>query len=282
MSERPESAFERWGYKLPIGFYINDFHVDSFELGPVRGSLRRQLANLMGRTEPWTSLEVLKHCVMSLGDGLGPPSSDLLRRLPSPDVEYILYVIACREMPQVPLDELVCQELHGSGVCGQELSGEVALQGVGVVEATAEVAFVGGDPTILKQFHDPIEDRSISVRYRVSNLGDEIQMMDDLSNAISPDGHITTMGNLTFSQHAATMVDYDDRGAGLTTAELDELHYKTVTALTETLDDVHPASVDTDVKVRCPRCRGVNEAQLPLKRWLRPLAPGKTEAASAS
>ena len=47
MSERPESAFERWGYKLPIGFYINDFHVDSFELGPVRGSLRRQLANLM-------------------------------------------------------------------------------------------------------------------------------------------------------------------------------------------------------------------------------------------
>ena len=273
-----DTAFERWGNKLPLGFYIKEYHVNDFELGPVRGSLRRELTNLLGRSLPRSQLAVLKHCVTILGNKLGPPTEDTLRLLPMPDVEYLLYVLQLRELPEFVIDDIECQNVVGNRVCGAKTSVRVPMRNVGTVDATTEIEYVGGAPTVLRSFFDPVEQREIAVRYRIPNLGDHIGIVDQIFD--DETGERT--GDTMFDQHAATMVDYDGRGRGLTKREFEDMNFHTINALINNLSDVHPASVDTDLEVTCPSCRQAIALDLPLMRWTRPLGPAKTEVASGS
>ena len=90
-----EPAFERWGFNLPVGFRIKGREMRSFEIGPLRGRLRRELVNVSGRPAPYEHLAALQHVVTDLG-GMGPPSKSDLLRLTLADMEYIFYCVACR------------------------------------------------------------------------------------------------------------------------------------------------------------------------------------------
>jgi len=267
-----DTAFDRWGFTLPVPFRINDKEINSFELGPVRGRLRRELANLSGKAEPWETLAVLKHVVTDLG-GLGPPDSNLLRRLPMPSAEYILFVLQLQRMPEVPFEAPCTVNRLDGDICGNILKVTIPMKDIGVIEANTEMFYSDrGEPCVDRHFSDPVTGKRICVRYKLSNLGDVIKFVDKMI-----DRGAERMGDTAFEEASATMIDYDDMGRGLTVQELEDLPYDTAAALLEQGAEVHPASVDTDLDIECERCGGEAEMPLPLKRWLVPLAPKKED-----
>lgn len=263
MSEHP-SALAALGNTLPIGFKVQNKLLSEFTIGPIKGSLRRQLLNVSSKPYPYQTLVALRHIILELG-GLGLPPEALLRRLTLIDVEYLMLCISQQETTAIEV-KLACEG------CERPLEGRINHADVALVPGSAGVEFTkDGDPFQRLVFEDPITGRSIEVLNRVSTLGDQLRLFDKLALQRGK-RDADRMGDITFEQVALTMIGFDG-GPPLKVTQLDDLHYRTADALLSASRQVFCRHLDTDVEFTCENCGTKNATGLPLEGWLVPFAP---------
>ncbi len=264
------SAIEKLETSLPIGFNSKNTEFKEFELGPVKGRLRREYLNLRKRSPARETLVALKHVVTRLGP-IDKPDENLIQRLPLPDVDYLFLLISAREFEGGKITwNIDCGDPEDpeTAGCGTELSLSVDPGDVGLLEANPAVEFSDkGRPIQRVLFKDPVSGREIPIVWAVPTLGDQISLFDKLSATKGVD-----FGNLLFYQMSHIMIDYDDRGKGLTVEEIDDLPVRTVDALLEHNNKHNPTQLDTEVTVTCDNCGATHAVELPLEEWLVPFA----------
>lgn len=254
------------GATLPIGFTSKGKEFKEFELGPVKGRLRRDYLNLRKRSPARETLVALKHVLTRLGP-LDKPAEAFMRRLTLPDIDYIFLLICASESEEGLIKwEHTCPE--DAGGCGNVNKLSVTPSDVELVDANPAIQFTeDGNPIQITEFEDPITGKQSKIVFRVPTLDDQIKLFDKMST-----GNQETFGNFIFHQMANMMIDYDDRGKGLSVDELDDFPVKTVDALLEHNNTHRPTQLDTEVIYSCSQCGMEHTVQLPLDSWLAPFS----------
>jgi hypothetical protein len=267
------SAIEELGTTLPIGFSYKETAFSEFELGDVKGRLRREYLNIRKRSPARETLVAIKHVLTRLGP-INKPDEATIKRLTLPDIDYMFLLISAKESETGEIKwEATCgdseegQEIVEGG-CGAVLEVAVNPYDVALLKANPEIEFSNlGEPIQKTEFTDPATGRSIPIIWKIPTLGDQIKLFDKLSNSKNAE-----FGNLLFYQMVSVMLDYDGKGRGLTVAELDELPVRTVDALLEYNKLHKPTQLDTEVEVTCQQCGTEHLLELPLEEWTIPFA----------
>ena len=258
---------ETLGLELPIGFKRSEQLIKSFELGPVRGRLRREFFNLKKRSPGKETLCALKHVITTLGNVTGAkPIENLLKSLPVPDVDYIYLCLNAQEGKGKITWDFKCETEDGRG-CGAEMEISIDPTEVELVEASPPIEYdEKGRAVQAVEVFDPVTGTKIPVTYKVTTLGDQIKMFDRMQSQSDE------LGNFIFFQLASMMLDYDNKGRGLTVEELDDLPIATLDALINANEQYNPTQIDSDIEVVCGNCGMKHEEVLPVDRWLAPFA----------
>ena len=260
-------AMETLGLELPIGFKRSEQLIKSFELGPVRGRLRREFFNLNKRSPGKETFCALKHVITTLGNVTGAkPIENLLKSLPVPDVDYIYLCLNAQEGKGKITWDFKCETEDGRG-CGAEMEISIDPTEVELVEASPPIEYdEKGRAVQAVEVFDPVTGTKIPVTYKVTTLGDQIKMFDRMQSQSDE------LGNFIFFQLASMMLDYDNKGRGLTVEELDDLPIATLDALINANEQYNPTQIDSDIEVVCGNCGMKHEEVLPVDRWLAPFA----------
>jgi hypothetical protein len=259
-----QGALEQLGLTLPVGFQYNGTPFSSFEFGVVRGRMRRELAD---EKNPHTQTVIsLEHALSKIG--ALPVDRDVVRRLPYPDVEYIQLALTAHRGGTELYFAADCAGMHPDGKkpCGASMQrirvdlNEVALvPGQGVTDYDKL-----GRPYQTIVFDDPVDGRTIRVLYRMALLSDYEELFRERKKV----GDL--QGTLLHYQIECLMLDYDGRGKGLTSRELDDLPADTYDALLTAAGNVRPRHVDVDVVTTCAQCGTTQIVELPVWTWLLP------------
>ena len=267
------SAIEELGTTLPIGFSYKDTEFNEFELGDVKGRLRREYLNIRKRSPARETLVAVKHVLTKLGP-INKPDDATIKRLTLPDIDYMFLLISAKESETGEIKwETTCGEGTGDqdiveGGCGAELEVSVNPYDIALVKAKPDIEFSSaGAPIQRTEFTDPVTGRDIPIIWKIPTLGDQIKLFDKLSNSKNAE-----FGNLLFYQMVSVMLDYDGKGRGLTVGELDDLPVRTVDALLEYNKKHKPTQLDTEVEVTCQQCGTEHVLELPLEEWTLPFA----------
>ncbi len=264
MSDNPK-AIETLEFNLPIGFKHKGAEFKTFELGPVRGKLRRDFFNLKKRSPARETLCALKHVVTKLG-AVDVPVEEFLLRLPIPDIDYLYLCLNKQEGTGFIEWKFKCGAESGDG-CGAEMDLSIDPYDIELISAKPEIVFTDkGVPTQTVMFKDPTDNSEFPITYKVPTLGDQIKMFDRMSSAQDD------IGNFVFHQISAMMLDYNNTGRGLTVEELDNLPLATVDALINDNQNYNPPQIDSELEIVCGECGRVHEEVLPVDNWLVPFA----------
>lgn len=270
-----ESALSHFGFNLPIGVKIADAHASSFELGPVRGKLRREILNTFNVAAQ--KVVVLRHVLKDLG-GIPTPSENVIKRIPAPDADYVYFVLQIQQGGQKLEWEYQCGEAGDEG-CGTKNQAALDLNTVGAIQGTDEIQWTSsGLPYVSVYFQDPYEGREIEIQQRVPLLEDEVKFSERMSRQhLGQQGRMTDMGSFLVWQTSSLMINYDGLGKGLTPAEMDDLPIDTFDALYQRMQERRITQLDTEVVAECETCGVENRVMLPIDRWLYPFG-GKTRS----
>lgn len=265
MSEN-KKAIDHLEFNLPIGFKCKGAEFKTFELGAVKGKLRRDFFNLKKRSPGRETLTALKHVVTKLGNVDAPVESFFLQ-LPVPDIDYIYLCMNKMEGDNVIAWDFTCSTPDGDG-CGTEMKLNIDPADVGLVEANPPIEYnEKGSPVQTVMFEDPITSTVVPITYKIPTLGDQIKMFDRMN------ANDANLGNFIFHQISSMMLDYNNTGRGLSVEELDDLPMATLDALLNQNDKYNPTQIDSELEIVCSNCGMKHEEVLPVDNWLVPFAP---------
>lgn len=262
------SALLTLGNKLPIGMMAKGQKFDTFEVGYARGSLRRQLNNVIGNNMNKIHIVALQHLLTKLGN-LETPPAEFVQRLTQVDVEYIMLFLTTRDLDnKIPLN-VRCASEDGGG-CGFEIKDTVAPSNVEMLDGDP-VEFVDDKATQVTSIFDPSTNSVVPVRFRLMTLKDGDEEYERATQTVRKNKAGVAIGDILNDQLCRYMMDYNGRGKGLSSEELDKLPLSTYDALIQAYTDLKTPRLDLEVAVTCPKCGNVVTTQLPYNEWLRPL-----------
>lgn len=271
-SEVPHSALELLGPELPVGFTLRGQEFKTFELGPVQGRLRRELLN---KSSPFQqTITCLEHVIKRLGTVSGPPR-ELLLRLTRSDVDYINWCLCTRELGDTVTWNHTCgiADIGDREGCQKETPIIVRTLDVGLNAASPTMEYDDKGQVFQKvKFWDPIEKRDVPVTFRLLTLGDQLKLFKMPKSA---QDFIAELGDSLARQLSALMMDYDNRGSGLSVGDMDNLPMQTFDALMEGQSKFTPRMLDMDIVATCQECGRRIETTLQTERWSDPFASRK-------
>jgi len=250
-------AFETLQFTLPVGLHLDGHHINTFTLNHVTGRLRREM--LDAGTQAKANTAAMRHVIASLGtqekpEAIPRPDLGLIRRLCGPDVDYINFVLCAREFDNsIAKWEEICPGHGPDRPCGAKLPIELDLRQVELIEATGDVHFnKDGNPYQQTSFVDPITNQEVQIAIRLSNLGDLERATERALQALK-DNKGAKVGSMAFAELTNLIFRFGTKN-GLTAEDLDNMPYKTLTALERATGQVRPRQLDSDVVHTCATC----------------------------
>lgn len=266
MSSNP-SAIETLGHNLPVGFTSKGQRFDTFELGPLRGRLRRELA--VTNNAYTQKLIALRHAVTKLGN-LDSPPSEFLSKLTLQDVDYIMLCLSARELDGKIQIDTKCPEREGG--CNGEISVSVDLMKVALLPGN-EVQYGEGivyqDCTIKHPRTGVVEN----ITFRVAALKDLEGTAESFMRAarLSRSGDNTAMSELVNLGLAKDIIKYE--GKAVSVDQLENMDLRLYDAIVEVRNrDVDPRHIDGEVEIVCPHCGHKFITGLDVEAWMSPFA----------